>query len=302
MVIMNKRQQVMEVLRSSEIFSVLDDDELYKLSLLTNELEIEKNEYVFTEKEEGRTLYVVAEGDLLLELMGKPYRTFAKYDNFGEVALVNDQIRTGSIKALNDATLICIKGKDLFDVHKLDCLTILKIYQQIAKQVTTYLRSGIHTTTMLLIQKGENESVEFKSSLRWNFHTKKYDREIEHAALKTIAAFLNSSGGTLIIGVKDNGEIIGMENDKFENDDKALLHLTNLVRERMNVLHMKTIHPVIEILEGKKVLRIDVEPSDTPAYVTHKNDELFCIRSGPSTVALPVSHVYDYINKRFMKV
>jgi len=298
--IINKRKQVMDVLRNSEIFSVLDEDELYKLSLLTNELEVSKGNYVFSEKQEGRTLYIVASGDLLLELVGKPFKTFSPGDNFGEVALVNDQIRTGSIKAINDSTLICIKGKDLFDIHKLDCYTILKIYQGIARQVTTYLRTDKHTTTHLLIQKGESDSVELKSSVRWNYHTGKYDKEIEHAALKTIAAFLNTNGGTLIIGVDDSCEIIGIENDGFANDDKALLHIINLIKERLDPIHLNSIHIEVEFLSERKVLRVDVDPARSPAYLKHKNEELFYIRSGPSTTALKVSYIYDYIRNRFI--
>ncbi len=296
---MNKRQQVMDELRKSDIFSILDEDELYKLSLLTNEIEVPKDEYVFSERQEGKTLYIVASGDLLLELMGKPFKTFSAGDNFGEVALVNDQIRTGSIKAINDSILICIKGKDLFDIHKLDCSTILKIYQSIAKQVTTYLRTDKHTTTHLLIQKGESELVEFKSSLRWNYHTGKYDKDVEHASLKTIAAYLNSKGGSLIIGVNDDAEIIGIENDHFKNDDKAMLHVSNLVKERIDPLHINSLQVVVEYLSGKKILRIDVDPAKVPAYLKYKNEELFCIRSGPSTTALKVSFIYDYIKNRF---
>ena len=54
-----------------------------------------------------------------------------------------------------------------------------------------------NVSTDELIQNGETENVEFKSTLRWNIHTQKKDDAIEHASLKTIAAFLNSYGGTL---------------------------------------------------------------------------------------------------------
>lgn len=57
-----------------------------------------------------------------------------------------------------------------------------------------------------LIVGGESDTVEFKSTLRVNLHTKKLDKEMELEALKTVAAFLNSrAGGTLIIGVADDG-------------------------------------------------------------------------------------------------
>lgn len=56
-----------------------------------------------------------------------------------------------------------------------------------------------------LIHRGESERLEFKSTLRWNLHTDSKDKRIEHAVLKTIAAFLNTQGGTLLIGVEDDG-------------------------------------------------------------------------------------------------
>ena len=56
-----------------------------------------------------------------------------------------------------------------------------------------------------LIDVGESGEVEFKSTLRWHLHAERMDKEIEHASLKTIAAFLNTAGGTLLIGVNDDG-------------------------------------------------------------------------------------------------
>ena len=46
-----------------------------------------------------------------------------------------------------------------------------------------------------------------------------------HAALKTIAAFLNTEGGDLLIGVDDDRRVLGIEHDRLENDDKFLRHL-----------------------------------------------------------------------------
>ena len=48
-----------------------------------------------------------------------------------------------------------------------------------------------------------------------------------------LAAFLNSKGGTLLIGVGDGGEVIGLENDKFQNEDKFALHLDNLIKDQL---------------------------------------------------------------------
>ena len=52
---------------------------------------------------------------------------------------------------------------------------------------------------------------------------------MEKAVLKTIVAFLNSDGGNLLIGVADDGAIIGADVASFDNKDKMGLHLSNLI-------------------------------------------------------------------------
>ena len=49
--------------------------------------------------------------------------------------------------------------------------------------------------------------MEFKSSARWNLKEKKEDKTIKEVILKTVAAFFNSEGGTLLIGVADDRDL-----------------------------------------------------------------------------------------------
>ena len=88
-----------------------------------------------------------------------------------------------------------------------------------------------------LIAGGEGVHVEFKSSLRVNLHTGEKDPKMELACLKTIAGFLNARGGTLIVGVSDDGETVGVEVDRFPNEDKMHLHLVNLLKDRIGAQH-----------------------------------------------------------------
>ncbi|MBL9160689.1 MAG: putative DNA binding domain-containing protein [Verrucomicrobiales bacterium] len=151
-----------------------------------------------------------------------------------------------------------------------------------------------------LIAKGESSFVEFKSTLRVNLHTKEADPKIELSVLKTIAAFLNSKGGgTLIIGVDDNGTALGLEADNFKNEDKMALHFQNLIKDRIGIEHAAHIIPAFEDFAGKRVLRIDCSPSHEPAYVKNGNVETFFIRTGPSTNELPTSKIHAYIKQRF---
>jgi GTPase len=80
---------------------------------------------------------------------------------------------------------------------------------------------------------GETNAVEFKSTLRTNLHTGLVDDKIQVSALKTIAGFMNAKGGTLLVGVADDGEVLGLTSDGFENGDKLQLHLVGLIRDRI---------------------------------------------------------------------
>ncbi|EKD26598.1 MAG: hypothetical protein ACD_79C01103G0001 [uncultured bacterium] len=103
-----------------------------------------------------------------------------------------------------------------------------KQFEEVFQAINNLLETPAPVSTAELISKGEGQHIEFKSTLRMNLHTMKPDREMEFAVLKTIAGFLNSEGGTLLIGLNDQGEIIGIKNDNFTNKDKMMLHLTNL--------------------------------------------------------------------------
>ena len=64
-----------------------------------------------------------------------------------------------------------------------------------------------------LLTAGESQTVEFKSTARWNLHTRASDKKLEHVIVKTVCGFLNAEGGTLLIGVKDDGELLGLGDD-----------------------------------------------------------------------------------------
>lgn len=101
-----------------------------------------------------------------------------------------------------------------------------------------------------LVGGGENTTTEFKATLRTNLHTQKVDARIELGCLKTIAGFLNASGGTLVVGVTDDGSPIGVSADGFDDEDRMGLHLVNLVSDRMGGHFMMYVHPRFEDFEG----------------------------------------------------
>ena len=151
-----------------------------------------------------------------------------------------------------------------------------------------------------LVARGESHSVEFKSTLRINLATSQKDRQIEDTAIKTLAGFLNADGGTLLIGVADNGTVLGIEADQFSIEDHMLQHLTNLVKDRLNdVALMQWLKTNFEDCDGKRVLRVACSRSASPAYVRDGTDEAFYLRAGSTTERLPASQMVKYISWRF---
>lgn len=149
------------------------------------------------------------------------------------------------------------------------------------------------------ISRGEGMQTEFKATLRVNLHTGQNDPKMEHAVLKTLAAFLNSKGGTLFIGVNDNGEVIGLENDHFSNEDKMALHLDNLIKTQLGGQVFACVHPTFATLDEKRFLAVECTPSDKPVFLKSTVGEDFYIRAGASSPALPASQAHEYIAQRF---
>ncbi|MCY4365995.1 MAG: DUF262 domain-containing protein [Chloroflexi bacterium] len=150
-----------------------------------------------------------------------------------------------------------------------------------------------------LIASGESDSVEFKSTLRRNLHTGKSDPRIEHSALKTLAGFLNTNGGKLIIGVSDDGTPVGTETDNFQSEDQMSLHLTNIGISRLGFQAMTSVHAHFDDYEDSRVMVLDCQRSSTPVYLRDGSDESFFIRIGPATRELTVSEVQAYNKQRF---
>jgi type I restriction enzyme R subunit len=167
-----------------------------------------------------------------------------------------------------------------------------------------YLRA--HRSAEELIQAGESKTLEFKSTLRWNLkQDRQDDKVVTHAVLKTIAAFLNTEGGDLLIGVADDGSIVGIERDQLGNDDKFMLHLAQVVRNGLGDRAGTCIDPKTQIVQGKTVCAVSCQRSPEPVFLKSKGAEAapdgdFFVRSGPGTIQLPPESATEYIRTRFV--
>jgi predicted HTH transcriptional regulator len=127
---------------------------------------------------------------------------------------------------------------------------------------------------------------------------------VTHAVLKTIAAFLNTEGGDLLIGVADDGAIVGIERDQLETDDKFMRHLAQVVRNGLGDRSGTCIDPKTQIVQGKTVCVVSCQRSPEPVFLKWKGMEAVAegdlfVRSGPGTVKLPPDSAREYIRTRF---
>jgi hypothetical protein len=150
-----------------------------------------------------------------------------------------------------------------------------------------------------LIGTGETTTVEFKSCLRKNLHTGQPDPRIEHSVLKTIAGFLNASGGTLIIGVADDGVPVGIHEDGFESEDKMYLHLGNLINSRIGPKHMMYVQVRFDDYKAHRVMVVECGLAGSPVFLKDGAAERFYVRTGASTTELTPSQTSEYVAQRF---
>jgi hypothetical protein len=150
-----------------------------------------------------------------------------------------------------------------------------------------------------LILSGETPTLEFKSTLSRNLHTREADDKMEFGVLKTIVGFLNAGGGTLIIGVADDGSPVGIEQDVFKNEDKMLLRLGQLIKDRIGSQYTMYMHFHFSDYQNVRVLKVECSPARSPVYLKDGAAERFMIRAGNSTEELAGKKAQEFIQQRF---
>ncbi len=152
----------------------------------------------------------------------------------------------------------------------------------------------------VLLEKGEGFFIEFKQTLRYDARKGEISRELEKMVLKTIVAFLNAEGGTLLIGVNDDAEIVGLDNDyktlTKKDRDGFENHMTMLVKTLIGLSFTKYVTVRFDSIDGKDICIVIVKEGHKPAYL-HNGDkkEDFFVRVGNSTQPFSMSEAEEYI-------
>lgn len=164
-------------------------------------------------------------------------------------------------------------------------------------------RGGSFNDPRALAAMPENEKLERKSSFRWDVQRGAINRSLEKAAMKTVAAFLNTEGGSMILGVDDRGRGVGMESDWATLVRKNADGFENHFSNTLSAMIGPTFRQYVELRnfehDGKPCVMVAVRPSKKPAFLIDEGREEFFIRTGNGTTSLKISDAATYITSRF---
>lgn len=171
-------------------------------------------------------------------------------------------------------------------------------------QQLDHLKTELDKDLPSIIRQGEGPYLEFKSSLRWDLVENRVNRVLESIVLKTIAGFMNSSiGGTLLLGVADNGEILGLDNDfktlKKTDIDGFEQAVMTAISSHLGSDVCEFVHILFHVIDKKTVCRIIVSPARRPVYLDFNNMSRFFVRTGAATREMTVQEALAYVPTRW---
>lgn len=254
----------------------------------------------------------VAIRDVLDELPGEPYpRTV--YDT--KVQLVFDHVCTvygddgTSVYADGVLATSAERPLDTISIEGITASVVERIRSdaEFAELVARQLRGEAPTfarTIAELLENDEDDAVEFKSTARWDIREERRNPALEDAIVKTVAAFLNTDGGTLLIGVGPDRSVGGLELDyphvKPENGDGFVNWLTTHLASSLGGAAVMRTRARIVPYKGAEVCRLDVAASSRPVWArTSKVEEAFFVRMNNSSRALPGGEIDVFVSEHW---
>ena len=149
-----------------------------------------------------------------------------------------------------------------------------------------------------LISMGEGIGLEFKSTLQWDVVRETQNKGLRDAVLKTLVAFMNSEGGTLLIGVEDSGQIFGIERDLSMlggSRDRFLQLVNTLVADRIGTQFSPYVTVRLGAVNEKPICVVDTSKSSEPAFLSGPKGREFYVRVGNTTRSLDPEATLAYL-------
>lgn len=181
--------------------------------------------------------------------------------------------------------------------------------QVLAEQVRTSIQTRMALPTTLnrplstLIDGGEGEFVEFKASLMWDYRRQAVNKELYEPVMKNVVGFMNARGGLLLIGVNDEGAVVGIEPDLKTLRKPGVDGFENVFNVAFGNMVGMEYRPFVTLtfptVAEKTLCAVSVRPSTHPAFLRYQGKEEFYLRTGNSSNALSISSAVQYMESRF---
>ena len=162
------KSQMVDIITKHEVFAGFNEQQTKELHHLVSYRLAEKNETIFHICDVPDYILFLVDGSLTLNFPDRTKVDILPNELIGEIGILNGDFRLGTLVADKDSRLIAINTITLFDSNIISTKVTLEIMRRLSKRVTNYLRSIQQTSTKEIIKAGEDDHVEFKSTLRWN--------------------------------------------------------------------------------------------------------------------------------------
>lgn len=169
------------------------------------------------------------------------------------------------------------------------------------------LKMELNRDVASLIQQGEGSLLEFKSTFRWDIEQSRTNRQLEAVVLKSIAGFLNSNqGGTLLIGVADDGDILGLDYDyqtlKKQNQDGFEQIVMTAIAANLGADICTQVTILFHVIQHKTICRLIIESAARPVFINQGNSPKLYVRTGGATRDLNVQEALEFAPLRWKRV
>jgi energy-coupling factor transporter ATP-binding protein EcfA2 len=300
--------QVLEPLLSARRLLELSEDDVAFKFFLSQRFRDRALRIPWIVEEQSRRVYVLEWPDeelraLLRERLAQCSE--GRYRSLGELSEVDNldnrviELSKGSTREL---VAICDR---LFSEHSgqspIDREHLLITRREV--QDVLVLFAGKAPSLEDLIAQGESSQLEFKSTMRYNLYRGMIDKDEERMIARTVCAFSNSEGGTLIIGVDDDGKALGLDGDfstlaRGQGRDRFEQVFASIITEYLDEAQ-QYIHSCFEEYQGKLIYVVAVDKSPRPVFCLFDGEHEFYVRKLTATRKLDAKETMEYASQRF---
>ena len=281
---------ILQGIDASPVFAELNTKEKVQLASQGAVCQYAQGTTVFSADHHGDAFYVVVSGILLIRLKNRKIKECHAGQVFGEIAIFDNRTRMGTIQVQEAAVLAKFDKNCIFNEDILPASLRAKLITALTKQIISYIYNDLPISSRELMMKGESESIEFKGSAHEDHFPK---------IIQTLAAMMNSHGGTILLGVEDHGGLNGLRLTSTGRD-VLIRKLNALMRKHLGEYPSTLALIDAEVIEGREIIRIDCEPSAVPVFVNEKEKEALFVRVSRENIQIrTLRDCIQYIKKRF---